>query len=243
MSDSDELIQEYIKKVLRIQQEKKEMPLNASELQKVAEELGLSMEDMDYIKKKREDYVARGKGYSRYEDWDSAIDEFRQAVILSPNDVESLYGLANAYKNRWLLRHRKDDANLAKTYVKKALQINANHDPSFKLASELNRGTATYTPGTAFKSFNTDFQSINDSFKDLYRDNLKDVFDSELVKTNNRLKKSQRDKKIFGVCAGVAEYFGIDPTWVRIIFILGALFGGGFSIPLYILLTFIMPKY
>lgn len=30
-----------------------------------------------------------------------------------------------------------------------------------------------------------------------------------------RLYKSSKDKKIFGICAGVAEYYDIDPTIVR----------------------------
>ncbi len=31
-----------------------------------------------------------------------------------------------------------------------------------------------------------------------------------------KLRKSQTDKKIFGVCGGIAEYFGIDPIWIRL---------------------------
>jgi phage shock protein C len=46
---------------------------------------------------------------------------------------------------------------------------------------------------------------------------------------------------VAGVCAGVAEYFGIDPVIVRIIFVLLALAGGpGFL--LYIILWIVMPE-
>ncbi len=31
-----------------------------------------------------------------------------------------------------------------------------------------------------------------------------------------RLYRSEKDRKIAGVCAGIAEYFGIDPTLVRL---------------------------
>jgi phage shock protein C len=38
-----------------------------------------------------------------------------------------------------------------------------------------------------------------------------------------------KDKKIAGVCAGVAEYFAVDPTLVRVIWLVAALgFGTGF---------------
>ena len=40
-----------------------------------------------------------------------------------------------------------------------------------------------------------------------------------------KLVKSQ-DRKICGVCGGIAEYFGIDPTIVRLVWALAALFAG-----------------
>lgn len=51
------------------------------------------------------------------------------------------------------------------------------------------------------------------------------------------------DKMIDGVCAGIAEYFEIDPTIVRVIYALAsfvtAVMGG---IVLYIILSIIMPR-
>lgn len=35
-----------------------------------------------------------------------------------------------------------------------------------------------------------------------------------------RLYRSRKERMIGGVCAGLADYFGIDPTWMRIIFII-----------------------
>lgn len=37
---------------------------------------------------------------------------------------------------------------------------------------------------------------------------------------NKKLYRSVNDKKIAGVCAGVAEYFGWDPTMVRLVWAL-----------------------
>ena len=47
------------------------------------------------------------------------------------------------------------------------------------------------------------------------------------------------DRRIFGVCGGVAEYFGWDPTIVRVLWAVFSL-SGGIGLPLYIILTFIM---
>lgn len=56
---------------------------------------------------------------------------------------------------------------------------------------------------------------------------------------NKRLTKGT-DKKICGVCSGIAEYFGCDPTIVRIGTLLLALCGGG-GLLLYIVGAIVMP--
>jgi len=58
-----------------------------------------------------------------------------------------------------------------------------------------------------------------------------------------KLAKSSTNKTISGVCGGIAEYFGMDATLVRIIFAIltifpGTLWGG---IVVYIILAVIMP--
>ena len=56
-----------------------------------------------------------------------------------------------------------------------------------------------------------------------------------------RLYKSSRDKIIFGVAGGLAEYFEIDPTLVRIIFVILSIWGG-IGIALYIILAIAIPE-
>ncbi|MDD6275531.1 MAG: PspC domain-containing protein [Clostridia bacterium] len=58
-----------------------------------------------------------------------------------------------------------------------------------------------------------------------------------------KLYKSKTDKKISGVCGGIAEYFGIDSTIVRLIYALISLFSSGFpGIIVYIILALVMPE-
>ena len=55
-----------------------------------------------------------------------------------------------------------------------------------------------------------------------------------------QLMRSGHDKKIAGVCAGIAHYFDMDPTIVRVIW--GVLaFGYGAGIVAYIILWIIAP--
>jgi len=56
-----------------------------------------------------------------------------------------------------------------------------------------------------------------------------------------RLVRNVQDKKIAGVCAGLADYFDIDPTLVRALWILFTLLGGS-GVLAYIILWVIMPE-
>lgn len=55
-----------------------------------------------------------------------------------------------------------------------------------------------------------------------------------------RLYKSTTDKKIFGVCGGLAEYFNIDPVIIRVIWaVLALCYGTG--VVLYLVMAFVLP--
>ncbi len=41
-----------------------------------------------------------------------------------------------------------------------------------------------------------------------------------------KLYKSRQDRKLCGVCGGIGEYFDIDPTFIRILWVMFTLMGG-----------------
>ena len=57
---------------------------------------------------------------------------------------------------------------------------------------------------------------------------------------NKKLKRSN-DKKLFGVCAGIAEYFNIDPTLIRLGWVIFCAMGGSGFVA-YILAALIIPR-
>lgn len=58
---------------------------------------------------------------------------------------------------------------------------------------------------------------------------------------NKRLYRiTSQDRMLGGVCAGLAKYFEIDPTIMRLVFVIIVLFGGS-GILLYIILWILMP--
>jgi len=57
-----------------------------------------------------------------------------------------------------------------------------------------------------------------------------------------RLTKSVSNKMISGVCGGIGEYFGIDPTLVRLGWAVFSLFTAGTGIVAYIVCAIVMPS-
>ena len=58
---------------------------------------------------------------------------------------------------------------------------------------------------------------------------------------NKKLYRSMMDKKLCGVCGGIGEYFDIDPTIVRLAWILFACLGGS-GLLAYIICAIIIPQ-
>ena len=56
-----------------------------------------------------------------------------------------------------------------------------------------------------------------------------------------KLTKSRTDVKLDGVCAGIAVYFEIDPTIIRVLFVFVTLSGGA-GLLIYLLLALIIPR-
>jgi phage shock protein PspC (stress-responsive transcriptional regulator) len=60
------------------------------------------------------------------------------------------------------------------------------------------------------------------------------------MQVNRRLYRCRENRQLAGVAAGVAEFFDLDPTLVRVLWFL-SIFAGGFTILLYIGLAIIVP--
>ncbi|MBA4250505.1 MAG: hypothetical protein C0425_03065 [Chlorobiaceae bacterium] len=51
------------------------------------------------------------------------------------------------------------------------------------------------------------------------------------------------DKMIAGICGGIGEYFNIDPTWIRIGYVVVSIFSAAFpGLLLYLILWIVIPK-
>lgn len=58
----------------------------------------------------------------------------------------------------------------------------------------------------------------------------------------SRLERSTTNRVIGGVCGGIAEYLAVDPTLVRVVFVITAFFTAGLWVLAYIVLLVLMPQ-
>lgn len=58
-----------------------------------------------------------------------------------------------------------------------------------------------------------------------------------------RLTRSKTHKMIAGVCGGIAEYLDVDPTVVRVLYVMFSILSAAFpGLLAYIILMFVMPR-
>ena len=57
-----------------------------------------------------------------------------------------------------------------------------------------------------------------------------------------KLYRSRYDKKLFGVIGGLAQYFDVDSTMLRVVYVLLSIFVIGSPVILYIVCALIMPE-
>ncbi|HZD67725.1 MAG TPA: PspC domain-containing protein [Actinomycetes bacterium] len=60
------------------------------------------------------------------------------------------------------------------------------------------------------------------------------------MERNRKLYRSQTDRKVAGVCGGLAGYLNLDATIIRVIFVALAVMGGS-GIPIYLAMWIIVP--
>ena len=57
-----------------------------------------------------------------------------------------------------------------------------------------------------------------------------------------KLTRSRHDRKLLGGCGGLAAFFGIDATLIRLIWALGTLFSVGLGLVAYLVAALIIPE-
>ena len=62
------------------------------------------------------------------------------------------------------------------------------------------------------------------------------------MNTPKRLYRSRSERMVAGICGGLAEYFDIDPTIVRLLFVFGTIFTGSGLFWVYLIMMIVVPE-
>ena len=65
--------------------------------------------------------------------------------------------------------------------------------------------------------------------------------DLDLETKPKKLCRSQTDKMIFGVCGGIGEYYNVESTWTRLVFVFLVFITSGFALLFYFIMALLMP--
>lgn len=155
-NDADEILRRYMEKVLQLRQERDIEHMGQEELRQIALESGMTESDLAYVEQRFLEYVNRGEGFLRYSNWDDAIMQFEEAIILVPHNTTVLNALATAYWNKSRLDNDEDLSELsgmeARAYAEKVLTIDPQNDQALRLLTAMRReetaGDASATQST-----------------------------------------------------------------------------------------------
>ncbi len=214
---SDNNLKSYIEQALKIRETQE--TVSADEMQKIALSLGLTQADLAKVEDVFKAAVLRGQGFMKFQDYASAIKEFEYAAVLKPNNAEVLQDLAYCYTHFAVINEDEKIYQKAQETIKNALLIDPNHEQSYAISSELNRG----------------LKNINLKRLRLSSSNYTNV----VVPVRPKMfAKSRTDNKITGILGGIANYFGISSFGLRLLFVFTAIG----SVWLYLFLALVMKK-
>ena len=63
-----------------------------------------------------------------------------------------------------------------------------------------------------------------------------------MTTSDKRLYRSTSNRMIFGVCGGLADFFSLDVTLIRLAFVAGVIFGFGSFLLIYLIMFFVVPQ-
>lgn len=63
-----------------------------------------------------------------------------------------------------------------------------------------------------------------------------------MTQPEKRLYRSRSNRVVGGICGGLAEFFGLDATLIRLAFVLGVIFGVGTFLVVYLVMLFVVPE-
>jgi len=135
---TNQAIEIYIQRVTELSQLGQKIP-SSQDLLKIAQELGISDEEIQSAQRQSQAHFIRAQGYSTLCHWEDAIDELQEALAFNPFNLPMLHLLINCYLGKWKIKHNSQDEEQIRVRVKQCLEIQPDDQESLKLLAELDK--------------------------------------------------------------------------------------------------------
>ncbi|MCC5946727.1 MAG: hypothetical protein JJT94_17475 [Bernardetiaceae bacterium] len=133
--EQDKQLQNYVDKVLQIQQAQQSRgKLQEEDLKMIAQEIGV---DWLQVKKSLQDHFKRAEEFAKRQLWTDAIEEYQQVLILFPSHTDALSQCAFAHLNQWKENDQVENKKLAEKLARETLQIQADNHLAFDVLAGL----------------------------------------------------------------------------------------------------------
>ena len=139
MNSKEDMVGSFIQKVSEIQNQKDNEDLSTPDLKQIAIEIGMSDDDWEEVQKVYRDHLERGTGFFSHDNFDDALSEYQQALMLHPDSKDTLYGLATAHEGRFLRTGSRTDMEMAIEFASRCLHISPSHQGAIELISNMKK--------------------------------------------------------------------------------------------------------
>ena len=139
MSKPQKIHIEYVNKVLKLKEDSENPLVTDEKVRSRALELMISEEEWDELLKEFRGFSNRGQNHLRHNNYEDALEEFTNALLLNPNDVNVLYLCADANYGLWKEKQRNSSKSEAIAYAEKCLEIYPSHDGAANIISLLKK--------------------------------------------------------------------------------------------------------
>ncbi len=139
MSKPQKIHIEYVNKVLKLKEDDENPLITDEKVRSRALELMISEEEWDELLKEFREFSNRGQNHLRHNNYEDALVELTNALLLNPNDTNILYLCADANYGLWKERQRNSSKSQAIEYAEKCLEIYPSHDGAANIISLLKK--------------------------------------------------------------------------------------------------------
>ena len=142
-NDEGDVLSAYIERSLALRPQNQD-ELSPGQLREIALELGLTESDLARADEQAQQHSVRAESMAAHGRYEDAITEYREALILRPEHLETMSALAWVHRRNWGSTGQEESRAAARSLAYRCLAIEPQHDDALRLLNELDGPPAVW---------------------------------------------------------------------------------------------------